>query len=209
MRLSIATPKAVRYACMNFHYAKAVPVCKYGFNVFNDKGEWCGVIIYGTGANNHIADPFGLYQGEVLELVRVALNGKQETTSQCLAMSIRELHKIAPQVKIIVSYADCDQNHAGIIYQATNWLYLGKMNENQIGAYIVNGKKTHPKSLYEKGYKQNIDWLRKNVDSKAEVFYTTGKHKYIYVFDKKLRKKYKGQCKEYPKNERKAREQNE
>ena len=102
MRISAATPKAVRYACLKYHYAKAVPVSKYAFNIFNNKNEWCGVIIYGSGANNHIADPFKLYQGEVLELVRVALNGKQECTSQALAMTLREVHKNAPQIKIIV-----------------------------------------------------------------------------------------------------------
>lgn len=202
MRISIATPKAIRFACLNFHYAKAVPVNKYGFNIFNDNNEWCGVIIYGTGANNHIATPFNLYQGEVLELVRVALNGKQGTTSQAVAMTLRELHKIAPHVKIVVSYADLDQEHAGTIYQATNWIYLGKYNENSLGAYIINGKKTHPKTIYERGYKQNIEWLRKHVDKNAEQFITKGKHKYIFVFDKKLRKKWLKEHKPYPKKER-------
>ena len=116
MKISMASPKAIKYACMKFHYARAIPVNKYSFNVFNDKDEWCGVIMYGNGANKYIAEPFNLYQGEVLELVRVALNGKQETTSQAVAMTLRELHKIAPHVKIVVSYADIDQKHAGIIY---------------------------------------------------------------------------------------------
>jgi len=196
----MASPKAIKYACMKYHYAKAVPVSKYAFNVFNAADEWCGVIIYGSGANNHIAEPFKLYQGEVLELVRVALNGKQEATSQAVAMTLRELHKIAPHIKIIVSYADVDQSHAGIIYQATNWIYLGKYNEGALGAYIVHGKKTHPKSLYSKGYKQNLEWLRARVDRKAQKFITKGKHKYIFVFDKKLRKRWLEKSKPYPKN---------
>lgn len=199
MRISIATPKATRYACLKFHYAKAIPVVKYGFNVFNDKNEWCGVIIYGSGANNHIADPFNLYQGEVLELVRVALNGKQETTSKAVSLTLKELHRIAPHIKIIVSYADLDQNHAGIIYQATNWIYLGLYNENTLGAFIIHGKKKHPKSCYSLGYKQNINWIKENVDANATEFITKGKHKYIYCFDKELRKKYLSQSKPYPK----------
>lgn len=200
MRISLATPKAIRYACMNFHYAKSVPTAQYAFNIFNDDNEWCGVIIYGSGANAQIGIPFGLYQGEVLELVRVALNGKQSATSQCLAMTLRELHKIAPHVKLIVSYADLDQDHAGIIYQATNWIYLGKYKEGCVGAFIIKGKKTHPKTVGDRYGTSNFDYLKKHVDRNVEKFITKGKHKYIFVFDKKLRRKWMKQSKPYPKN---------
>lgn len=199
MRISIATPKATRYACLKFHYAKAVPGSKYSFNIFNDKNEWCGVIIYGYGANSQIGQPFNLCQGEVLELVRVALNGKQECTSQALAMSLRELHKIAPHIKLIVSYADLDQEHAGTIYQATNWIYLGKYNEGSVGAYIIKGKKTHTKTIGDRYGTSSFEYIKKYVDPNAERFITKGKHKYIFVFDKKLRKKWLKENKLYPK----------
>ena len=63
MRLTIASNNAIKYACLHFHYAKAVPVNTLGYNVFNDNNEWCGVILYGTGANNHIGTTFNLPQG--------------------------------------------------------------------------------------------------------------------------------------------------
>lgn len=84
MKLTRANAKAIRYACMNFHYAKAVPVNTIGYNVWNADGEWCGVVLFGTGATPNLARPYGMAQGEVLELVRVALNGKQETTSMAV-----------------------------------------------------------------------------------------------------------------------------
>lgn len=199
IELKNATSEAVRYACMNFHYAHAVPVVKWAYNVYNEKKEWCGVIIYGFGANNHIATAVGYKTGEVCELVRVALNGKQPCTSECVAASLKKLHKDSPQIKMVVSYADLDQDHAGTIYQATNWIYLGKYNAGSCGAYIVNGKKMHPKSCYSKGWKQNVEWLKKNVDSNARAFYTKGKHKYIFVFDKKQRKKWLEKAQPYPK----------
>ena len=80
MRLTLANAKAIKHACLKFHYAKSVPSVQYGFNVYNDDDEWCGVICYGGGATPNIGKPFGLMQGEILELVRVALNGKQKTT---------------------------------------------------------------------------------------------------------------------------------
>ena len=115
MKLTIANNKAIRYACMTFHYAKSVPVNTLGYNVYNDNNEWCGVILYGTGANNAIASPFGMHQGEVLELVRVALNGKQECTSKAVAMSLKQLRKDCPLCKLVVSYADCDQSRSNIV----------------------------------------------------------------------------------------------
>ena len=148
MRLTYATPKTIDYACKHFHYAKAVPVNPIGYNVYNDADEWCGVILYAVGATPHIASPYGLKQGQVLELVRVALNGKQSCTSQVVAASLKQLKKDCPLCRLVVSYADCDQNHLGTIYQATNWIYEGNMNEGARAAFIVHGKKMHPKSVW-------------------------------------------------------------
>ena len=57
--LKRATPEAVRYACLNFHYAKVVPCAIYSYNVYNEAGEWCGCILFGNGARN-INTPFGM-----------------------------------------------------------------------------------------------------------------------------------------------------
>lgn len=198
--LTKATPQAIRYACKHFHYSKCVPSVSYGYNIYED-GEWCGVILYGGGATPHIAKPFNMCQGEVLELVRVALNGKQNTTSECVAKSLKRLHNDAPQVKIVVSYADVDQNHNGIIYQATNWIYLGKNGEGDRSAFIINGKKTHPRTIGSAGGVQSLEWIKKHLDPNAKEFFTKGKHKYIFIFNKRLRKKYLQQAKPYPKSE--------
>lgn len=197
--LKKATPEAVKYACLNFHYAKTVPSASYAYNVYNDKQEWCGTIVYGGGACKNIAKALGMRNGEVYELVRVALNGKQPCTSECVAASLRQLHKDAPQLKLIVSYADADQNHYGTIYQATNWIYLGLTDVGDRSAFIVFGKRMHRKSCYARGWVQSEEWLRKNVDPNAKALITKGKRKYIFVFDKKLRKEWQKKALPYPK----------
>lgn len=201
MKLKKGTFDAAKYACLNFHYAKAVPVCQFVYSVFNDDDEWCGVIIFGGGATINIARPFDKYQGQVLELERVALNGKQGhgQTSTAVAMALKALRKEAPWVDIVVSYADLDQGHQGIIYQATNWLYIGKKNEGTRGAFIVFGKKMHPKSVHSRGWKQSLLWLKENVDENADEFITKGKHKYVYPMNKKIRKRLMIMVEEYPK----------
>lgn len=201
MKITNASAAAIRYACHNFHYARSVPTVQYGFNIYNQHDDWCGVVCFGPGATPHIATPYGLWQGEVLELVRVALNGKQSTTSQCVAAALRELHQQAPVVKLVVSYADMDQGHIGTIYQATNWIYDGLKNQGDRAAFIVNGKRLHPKTVYSRGWRQSLPWLRENIDPGAEMLRTAGKHKYLYCFDRKLRKKLQKTAKPYPKGD--------
>ncbi len=186
MRLQLASNKAVKFACLNFHYAKSIPVNTIGFSVFNDKNDWCGVILYGTGANNHIAMTFDLNQGQVIELVRMALNGKQESTSKALAISLKLIKKAVPLAKLIVSYADKDQEHTGVIYQATNWFYVGASLENKKdGSFIIDGKRIHGKTLSDKckryGFNKNIDNIKILYKTNNIIEYITkGKLKYIY-----------------------------
>lgn len=200
IRLSKGTYEAARYACMNFHYARAVPAVKYVYNVWNDD-EWCGVIIYSSGANPQIAMPYNKWQGQVLELVRVALNGKQGhgNTSKALGMSLKALHREAPWIDLIVSYADLDQGHAGTLYQATNWVYTGIKNKDKLDKYIVFGKKMHTKSMAQKGWKLSLLWLRENVDPTAEEWISAGKHKYLYPMTKQMRKRISILQEDYPK----------
>lgn len=197
MILTNASPKAIRYACQEFHYSQSVPSVQYGYNIYTENGEWCGVICFGGGANPRIGSPYGLCQGEVLELVRVALNGKQSYTSQCVAAALRELRKQNPLVRLVVSFADMNQNHYGTIYQATNWIYEGITQERERCAFIILGKKMHPKSVHAKGWRQSLPWIQEHIDPDAEIVYSKGKHKYLFCFDRKLAKKYRETAKTY------------
>ena len=192
-----ATPKEIKYACEKFHYAHVVPSCKYVYSYFNAGGGWCGVVVYSAGANRNIGRPYGLFMGEVLELVRVALNGKQEHTSQVVAETLRRLHKDAPNVKMVLSYADSGQGHVGTIYQATNWLYVGDSKDQPY--FVIDGKPRHKKFLDSRGWPASIDWIREHVDSKAYLKSGGDKRKYLYFFDRKTRKRLGHLAKPYPK----------
>ena len=205
MKLEKASNKAIKFACMNFHYAKSVPVNVLGYNVFNELKEWCGVILYGTGANNNIATQYNLKQGEVIELVRMALNGKQESTSKALSISLKLIKKDVPLCKLIVSYADKDQNHKGIIYQATNWIYTGISMENSTdSSWVVNGKRYHGRIISDwvkskgglKGLSRS-EFIKKHYDINAYEFVTKGKIKYLYPLCEETKQLCKTLSKEY------------
>lgn len=194
--LKRATREAVQYACMKFHYAKAVPSSPYAYNVYTEGGVWCGCVIFGPGASPNLGVSVGLKQGEYLELVRVALNGQQPCTSEVVAAALRQVHRDAPEVKIIISFADKDQNHFGTIYQATNWIYLGDFGVKRAQSYIINGKKYHNKTIHDRGLSK--EQLLKIDPNMVEVS-SLGKRKYIYVFDKKLRREWSKKSQPYPK----------
>lgn len=209
MRIAKANNKAIEYACKHFHYAKAVPVNTLGYNIYNQNDEWCGVVLYGTGANNHIGTEYGLNQGQIYELVRVALNGKQECTSQAIALTLKQIHKDCPLCRLIVSYADCDQNHLGTIYQATNWIYVGTSMQNQTdSSWIINGKRIHGRIISDyvraKGGLKSLtrkEFLRMYFDKNATEYITKGKRKYLYALDKQMKKQIAKLALPYPKTD--------
>ena len=189
MRLERASAKAVRYAVMNYHYSKAVPMVLVAYAVFNGAGEWCGIIAYSSGANSHIATPYGLKQGQVAELVRVALNGKQESTSQALSISLRLLKKECPLVQLLVSYADPQQQHVGTIYQATNWIYTGKTVPKAAIIDPHSGKTIHSRSAVAKyGTTKGLTWAPYEC-----------RLKYLYPFNKAAKAIAETLRKPYPK----------
>jgi len=193
MRLEIASRKAIVYSCMNFHYAKAIPVNTFGYSVFNKNNEWCGVILYGSGASNNLGKQLNLMQGQYLELVRMALNGKQESTSKALALSLKLINKKNPLIKAIISFADKGQNHTGIIYQATNWIFTGEFKGDK--EYFINGKWMHPRSV------GSINGSRAKDKLPIGTIIRNGssKFRYIYPLDKSLIPLCKSLSKPYPK----------
>jgi len=145
MRLETASSKAIRYACMNFHYAKTVPYCSAGYSVFNDKDEWCGVILFNRGSRNG-GRPYNLIIGEFAELIRVALNGKQGITTKAVSRAVKLFSKDNPLCKLLISYADTGQDHKGIIYQAMNWIYEGEIEPSRPFFMDINGKVIHSRT---------------------------------------------------------------
>tara|TARA_R110000744_G_C19306694_1_gene556291 strand:+ start:470 stop:1090 length:621 start_codon:yes stop_codon:yes gene_type:complete len=199
LKLDWCDIKAARFACLNWHYSKSVPVGKLvKVGVWENK-KYIGCVLFGRGANNNMLKPFGLNADEGCELVRIALNKHENPVSKILSIALMFLKKQCPNLKLVVSYSDQDQNHHGGIYQATNWIYDGLKNAGTKGAFIIHGKKTHPKSVHSKGVKQTLSEVKKHLDPNATVFITKGKHRYLMPLTKEMKKKILPLSKPYPK----------
>lgn len=205
LKIDWASHEAAKYACEKWHYSGLMP----SFGKFVKVGAWendkfIGVVAFGRGANPQLLMPYGLKQDEGCELVRIALTKHISPVSQIITVALRFLKKANPKLRLVVSYADVDQDHHGGIYQASNWIYTGHKNKGARSAFIVKGEKLHTKTVASKGVRQTIDAVREHLDPNAEIFYTKGKHCYIMPLDKKMRKEVKHLAQPYPKRAKEA-----
>jgi hypothetical protein len=129
---------------LNVHYAKRLPSISYAFGLFYD-GELKGVVTYGSPPSPTLVRGIcgDKWAKNVLELSRLVLVDNQKNEASRLVSGSLAL---LPKPTIVVSFADTAQNHEGIIYQATNFLYTGLSAKRK--EWAVKGKEhLHSKSL--------------------------------------------------------------
>ena len=119
------------------------------------------------------------------------------TESYFIGQTLRWLRQNT-DVEVVVSYADLEQGHEGVIYKASNFHYLGQSGGGQV--LMVDGKKYHARSLNQKekpyGRALKRRWDNKDGhefwESKQDMHFVDTKPKNIYVYylSKKVKKKY-------------------
>ena len=199
LRLDFCSHQAAKHAVMRWHYSRAMPAGKLVRVGVWEENNFVGAILYGSGANRHLARPFGLQGTQACELVRVALaSGRTHPTSRCLGVSLKMLRRQSPGIQLVVSYADTKEGHLGVIYQATNWIFLGGSSQPYLK---VLGKVEHPRTLHARYGRggQQIAWLRAHIDPNARRVEMPDKLKYVYAFAKSLREQLEAISKPYPK----------
>ena len=94
-------------------------------------------------------------------------------------------------IEVIVSFADEEYGHSGIIYKATNFEYCGTTSPSK--KLIVDGKEYHSRSLNQSDRPYGRE-LKRRYDAGDENIYwknTKFKHIYVYYFNKKIQKQIK------------------
>lgn len=198
LKIDWATHESAKYACENWHYSKCIPKSKLVKIGAWENEKFIGVVIFSYGANQNLGKFFGLSMQECVELTRVALRRHITPVSKILSISLKFLKKMCPNLKMIVSYADLDQNHHGGIYQATNWIYMGKTEVGVKSGYIIKGKKIHPKTIGDRYGTRSIPVIKK-IHPDLKMHISKGKHKYIYPLTEEMKEKIIKLSKPYPK----------
>lgn len=156
------------------HYLHRKAPCSVAFGLFFD-GQVKGVVCYGTPSSaplrSGIAGPE--YANNVVELTRlwvcdsVPRNGESYLIGRTVKHSGKE---------IVVSFAEIQQGHVGIVYQATNWIYTGLSAKRT--NWTIDGVSKHCQTLADKYTAQEIREKYKDAFSLQE---RPRKHRYIFV----------------------------
>ena len=187
LKLDWATYKASKYAVMTWHYSKTMPSGKLVKVGVWENDIFIGVILFGLGSTPNLSKILNMKNTEVCELVRVALNKHVNPVTKIISIAIKNfLVKKCPGLNAIISYADMDQGHEGIIYKAGNWQHIGYNNSEYI---LLKNKITHPRSINAKYGTSSITWLQKHVDKNVKRVKTKGKHRYVYFLKKRVKHK--------------------
>lgn len=180
------------------HYLHRKAPCSNAFGLFLDD-ECKGVIVYGTPSSAPLRR--GIAGDEninnVVELTRlwvcdsVPRNGE----SFLIGNTIKQCGK-----EIVVSYAEIEQGHLGIVYQATNWYYTGLSAKRT--NWVVEGIDKHCQTIADKYSSQE---LKEKYGDKFSLKPRPRKHRYVFMNAKGKRKKellqsLKYKIMPYPKN---------
>lgn len=175
--------KETYWFLLNIHYAKRIPSISFSYGLF-ETNELVGVVCYGTPASSTLCRGIcgDKWQKNVLELNRLVLrNNKPNEASRLVGASL----KLLPTPRIIVSFADTEQNHAGTVYQATNFIYTGlsakfrdprvKGLEHQHHATYAHGLSN--KQVIEKYGAENVYFVQRSRKHRYIIFIGTKKQR--------------------------------
>jgi len=208
-----------------YHYSHSSNLCVVSYGLFyktdipskffNEMdSKLIGVIIYSQPAGRSAAESISelIKIDECLELIRlVILDGYgKNIESWFISQSFKLLKDDFPHIKAIISYADGEQNHRGIIYQATNFYYQGNSALALMPNYSVSltgppYKWIHSRTISSTYGSHNVEYLKKKIGHTFWRKKESSKHRYIYLIgnkrdNRKILKNLKHPFLPYPKD---------
>jgi len=178
------TRKDITAFIEQWHYSASINGCiaDYCYALY-DGDEMKGAMFFGRMAMANQWKRFSDTESSVIELRRLCCidDTPKNTESYFIGAALRMLRKEWGK-GIVVSYADKEYGHTGVIYRASNFKMIGEIK----GAKVImfNGKLYHDKTIRTK-YKGELKPFAKRVKAaleSGEAFYkkTAGKYTFVY-----------------------------
>ena len=178
----------VRKFLKKWHYSDYVNIqAKHTFCLFKEGKfgipELIGVCIYTRPAGPSAGQSYYPQNPDkVLELRRLCLidDTPKNAESYFVGKTLRWLKKNTDW-EFVLSYADEEQGHTGVIYRASNFKYLGKTKPGK--TLEVDGKKFHIRtlSMMDRPYGVEINKRYKEGDEDIKIIETLPKNIYTYT----------------------------
>jgi hypothetical protein len=181
----ISSQEATKMVVEN-HYLHRRASTMFAYGLF-DGEEMIGCVIYGKPASNSLC--VGVCgpdeSNQVLELTRlwIADGTPKNTESYLIGRSLRLL----PEEKdIVVSYAEIDAGHIGVVYQATNWIYTG-MSDRHVEWRLDGKSGSHSRHIFDQH--GGVNGAKEFYGDRLERHERPRKHRYVYFNTKSKRRK--------------------
>jgi hypothetical protein len=199
LKIDFCSFDACKYAVKHWHYSKRLQQGKsFKLGVWEDD-RFIGCVVFAQGNNPDLGMKYNIGKYEICELSRVALNKHKAPVSKIISIAIKILKENNPKLKLIISFADSNQNHYGTIYQAGNWVFAGETSKSII--WVFKGKEYHTRSVSASGF---IMQFGKKVPclkpSQCKKNIQKPKYRYLYPLTKEMRKQILKLAKPYPKD---------
>jgi hypothetical protein len=192
LKLDWCSHRAAKFAVEHWHYSQRMPMPPLVKIGVWEGGDFIGAIVFGRGASPHAVKFAALSQLEGAELVRVALTRHAHPVTRIVSIALKMLRRHSPGTRIVMSYADPKQGHLGKIYQAGNWVYLGKSPPSPL--YFRNGRWVHPRSATGVQFGKAVGLSLNNLPKRI----VPGKHRYAFPLDRSVRSKLEALRQPYP-----------
>ena len=166
------------------HYSHNINGCisDYCFKL-TYKNNLVGAAFFGRMAMANQWKRFSNTPDDVTELRRLVCidNTPKNTESYFIGRMLKWL-KRNTQINVVVSYADKEYGHVGIIYKASNFKLVGESKGAKV--IIWGNKRYHDKAIrtkYRGELKPFAKELKQALDS-GEAYYKSTKNKVVYVY---------------------------
>ena len=197
-KVELSEYKVVKPLIEKWHYSHSTKGLhtSYCFGLFREGkfglDELIGGMIFGVPSSmeGQKTDKYGNESGKILELNRLCCidDTPTNTESYFLGKALKWLSKNT-DYQLVVSYADPEYGHSGVIYKATNFIHYDMTGTDKV--LMVDGKKYHRRTLRKDSpYAETIRQRLKDKDPNVYWKKTCEKHTYIYYLDKQLKRKY-------------------
>ena len=160
--------ESIKHLFLNYHYLKSMPagiLACYGLFDENKLGISVGGAVF---CNGRIQ-----YDGVYIEFSRMFMYDflPSNSESSFIGKCMKSLKKKFPSYKGVVTWADSNRGHNGIIYLASNFVYDGE--SRKVNKYVGKNKK--------------IIYQRTATKSDILIGHDLPKKRFIYYFDSKIR----------------------
>lgn len=178
----------VRDFVVGNHYSRTCPKGGLVSHCFSETidGMLVGAAVFGHKAGNAetgsiFVSPYNS-SDDCRELIRLVMCDvmPRNSESRFIGRSLRWLRENT-SLRGLLSYADPEHAHSGVIYRASNWLYTGLSHPTK--KLIVDGKEIHRRRATNLFKTCSVPAIQ-DMGHTVEVRSTKPKHRYVYVLQK-------------------------